>query len=284
MNIKIFLSIIISLIYVSSFAQGDIISAKQFMDLTKSSDKLVVIDASKESSYKVSHVKDAVNIPHSSLYKEGNIEGIIKTSQDLANIFGNNGITENSTIVVYDDGSQKYSTRVYWILKYLGAKDVKILHKDMDEWKKVRVPLTRMPGKITKATFKPSVNNSVIADMAYVKAHLTDGKVKLLDARLPAEYNGTSEKPVSKGHIPGAINLNHEDVLKSNNSFKSKADLEDIASKLGLTPADELIFYCRTSVRGAVLYVAFKEILGYNNVKVYDGAYTEWETKYDFEK
>ena len=55
-------------------------------------------------------------------------------------------------------------------------------------------------------------------------------------------------------------------------------------TELGISSSDELIFYCRTSVRGAVLYVAFKEILGYTNVKIYDGAYTEWETKYDFEK
>jgi len=284
MKIKLILSAIIGLIYLTTFAQGDIITAKAFMDLTKAGGDVVVVDASKESSYKTSHVKNAVNIPHKTLYKDGPVEGLIKTPEELAKIFGNKGIGNNTTVIVYDDGSQKYSSRVYWILKYVGAKNVKLLHKDMNQWKKVRLPLTKMPAKAKSASFTPAVNSAVICNMDHVKSHLSDGNVKILDARTPEEYNGTSEKPVSKGHIQGSINLNHLDVLTSTKAFKSKDALEALAGKMGLSPSNELILYCRTSIRGAVLYVAFVDILGYKNVKVYDGAYTEWETKYDFVK
>lgn len=270
--------------YLFSVGQGDIISAKQFMDMVKAKENMVIVDAGKASAYKTSHVKDAVSIPHTTLYKEGGIEGIIKSPDDLAKIFGSKGVSNTAKIVVYDGGTQKYSTRVYWILKYLGAKDVKILHKDMDQWKKVRVPLTRMPASAKATTFTASVDNSINADMAYVNAHKGDANVKLVDARTAAEFNGTSTDPVSKGHIPGAINLDYKDVLNAKEAFKSKAEIEAIASKLGITANDELIFYCKTSIRGAVLYVAFKEILGYSKVKVYEGAYAEWETKYDFVK
>jgi thiosulfate/3-mercaptopyruvate sulfurtransferase len=275
MKIKLLLSVVISLVYLTSIGQTDLISAKDFMALTKSADNLVIIDAAKESTYKTSHVKDAVNIPHTTLYVEGGIEGVIKSPADLAKIFGSNGISENSKVVIYDDGSQKYSSRVYWILKYLGAKDVKLLHKDMDAWKKVRVPLTRMPAKAKAATFTPSLNKAIYADMAQVKA--AKGKAKVIDARTPEEFNGTSEKPVSPGHIPGAININHKDFLTANEAFKSKAELEALAAKHGISASDEIILYCKTSVRGAVLFVAFKDILGYNNVKVYDGALEEWQ-------
>ena len=284
MKIKHLLILFIGLMYLGAAGQNDIITAKQFMDMVKANDKLVIVDASAAKTYSTTHVKNAVNIPHKTLYQEGSIEGLIKSPDQLAKIFGSKGVGDGNTIVVYDEGSQKYSTRVYWVLKYLGAKDVKILHKDMDQWKKVRVPLTRMPASVKPATFTANVDNSTSTDMAYVKAHIGDPNVKLIDARTPEEFNGTSTDPVSKGHIQGALNLNHKDVLNSNNSFKSKADLEAIASKLGVSANNEIILYCKTSIRGAVLYVAFRDILGYGNVKIYDGAYAEWETKYDLVK
>ncbi len=277
MKIKLFLSAIISLVYLSTIGQTDLISAKDFMAATKSATNLVIIDASKADTYKTSHVKNAVNIPHKTLYVEGGIEGIIKSPEDLAKIFGSKGVSQNSKIVIYDGGSQKYSSRVYWILKYIGATDVKLLHKDMDQWKKVRVPLTRMPAKVKAASFTPAVNKAIYADMAQVKA--AKGKAKIIDARTPEEFNGTSEKPVSPGHIPGALNINHKDFLTAKEAFKSKADLEAIAAKHGIKSSDEVILYCKTSIRGAVLFVAFQDILGYSNVKIYDGALVEWETK-----
>jgi len=284
MKIKLLLSVAASIIYMASIGQTVLISAKDFMALTKSADNLVIIDAAKESTYKTSHVKNAVNIPHKTLYKAGDVEGLIKEPADLAKLFGSKGISENSKIVIYDGGSQKYSSRVYWVLKYLGAKDVKLLHKDMDQWKKVRVPLTRMPAKTTAAKFTPTVNSAISADMAEVKAGLNKPNVKIIDARLPEEFNGTSTKPVSPGHIPGAININHKDILTAKEAFKSKADIEVVAAKHGIKATDEIILYCKTSVRGAVLYVAFKDILGYSNVKIYDGALEEWVTSNDVVK
>ena len=284
MKTKFFLSVLACLVYLGSFGQNDLISAKQFMDMTKADNNMVIIDASKASSYKTSHIKGAVNIPHTTLYKSGDIEGLIKSPEELAKFFGSKGISDKNTIVLYDGGSQKYSTRVYWVFKYLGAKNVKILHKDMNQWKKVRVPLTRMPAAAKPTTFTANVDKSVYVDMAYVKTNLANDNVKIVDARTKAEFNGTSDNPTSDGHIPGAINLDHKDLLTDSEAFKTKDAIAAVAAQAGISAGNEIILYCRTSVRGAVLYVAFKEILGYSNVKIYDGAYTEWATKYDFEK
>jgi thiosulfate/3-mercaptopyruvate sulfurtransferase len=257
----------------SGIAQGDIITAAEFMKLVKTDKNLVIIDASKADSYQKTHVKDAVNIPHKSLYNETEIEGLLNSPAELANIFGSNGVSETKTIVVYDGGSQKYSSRVYWILKYLGAPNVKLLHKDMNEWRSSRVPITKMPTKIVKASFTANVNDALIADLAYVKS----GKAVIVDNRAPNEFDGSADN--SDGHFPGAININHKDLLTDTEAFKSKEELEAIAKKHGLTPDKAIVAYCRTSVRAAVLYAAFVNILGYTNVKVYDGAYLEWVAK-----
>ncbi len=255
------------------FAQGDIISAADFMNMVKSDKNLVVIDASKADSYVKTHVKDAVNIPYKTLNTDGDVEGMLKSPAELAAIFGENGVNEANTIVVYDGGSQKYSSRVYWVLKYLGAPNVKILHKDMNEWRKSRVPITKMPTRVAKTTFTPKVNAGILVDMAYVKS----GKAILIDARTTEEFDGTSE--ISAGHIPGSINIDYKEMLTDTEAFKNKAELEKVIAKYKLSADKPIVVYCNTGVIATVIYVALTDVLGWNNVKIYDGAYKEWEAK-----
>jgi len=268
----ILLSGLLVVLYSSSLmAQGDIISAADFMKMFKTNKNMIIVDASKADSYKKSHIKNAVNIPHKSLYKAGDIEGLIEDPEKLASIFGSKGVSETKTIVVYDGGTQKYSSRVYWILKYLGAPDVKILHKDMATFRKSRVPLTPIPGKIQAATFTPNVNPAIYADMAMAKA----GNAILIDARTTEEYDGTSDK--SAGHIPGAVNIGYKEVLTSTDAFKNKADMEKFAAANNLTADKPIIVYCNTGVIATVIYTGLTNVLGWTNVKIYDGAYKEWE-------
>lgn len=270
-----------SLVLLSIFAfllgtslQAQLIPASEFMSLKKSDKNLVVVDCNKADVYAKAHLQNAVSVPHTSLYQEGDIEGLIKSPAELAEIFGKSGVSNENTIVLYDDGSNKYTSRVYWILKYLGAENVMILHKDMDEWKKSRIPLTRSKTMVKSTTFTPNVNDQIMVDMAFVKSHMSDPNVLIFDSRDLEEYDGSSDK--SEGHIKGAKHLNYKDLLDDKGAFKSKSELEAIAKANGITPENTAVFYCVTSVRAAVGFVAFAEILGYPNIKVYDGAYNEW--------
>lgn len=278
---KIFGSILSILLFAVAAlnAQADIISAQAFMELTKNSDNLVILDVNKSKNYNASHIKNALFVNHNDLYKDGDISGLIETPENLAAYFGKLGITENTTVVLTDDGSQKYNSRVYWILKYIGAQDVKLLHKDLGEWRKARVPLTSTPGKAKAAvTFTPTVNPDVYVDLAYVKANKDLSNVVVIDCRTPDEYNGVASN--SDGHIPGAININYVDLLKENGAFNTVEALTAIAEKYGITSDKELILYCRTSVRATPSFISFKNILGYEKVKVYDGAYLEWSANF----
>jgi thiosulfate/3-mercaptopyruvate sulfurtransferase len=268
----ILLFVLVGLFISSTMAQGDIISAADFMKLYKADKSLVVIDASKAADYKKSHIKNAINVPNGDLNTDAD-HGFLKSNDDLAKLFGEKGVSNNSTIVVYDGGSQKSASRVYWVLKYLGASNVKLLHKDMTTFKKSRVPLTPMATKTKPATFTVNVNNAVAATLADVKA----GKAKLFDARDANEFAGTTDK--SKGHIPGAINLSFKEVQDANHAFKSKAELEKVVAGFGLTPDTPIIVSCQSGKRAAILYVAFTSVLGYKNVKMYDGSYNEWVAK-----
>ena len=251
-------------------AQGDIITAADFMKLFKTDKSLVIIDASKASDYKKSHIKNAINIPNGDLNTNKD-DGFLKTNEELATIFGNKGVSGQTAIVVYDGGAQKSASRVYWVLKYLGATDVKILHKNMATFKKSRVPLTPMAPKAKKTTFTVNVNTAILADIAEIKS----GKYKIVDARDANEFAGTTDK--SKGHIPGSIHIGYKDVVDAKTHvFKSKAELESLVKGKGINPGDAIIVSCQSGKRAAVLYVVFVDILGYKNVKMYDGSYNHW--------
>jgi len=253
----------------------DVITAKDFMAELKKNKSLVVIDANTAENYGKRHVRGAINIPHKDLYTDGAIEGLIKSDSDLATYFGEKGVSNTDAIVIYDDGSSKYNSRVYWILKYLGAENVKLLHKDLeDTWRAARVPLTPGATKVTSKTFTTNINKSIIANMDEVKAGLNDANVVVVDSRAATEFNGTSEKPVSKGHIKGAINIEYKEFLQENGEFKSNDEILAVAKKYGLE-GKTVITYCVTSVRACPIFAALTGA-GFTSVKVYDGAYNEW--------
>ena len=255
-------------------AQGDIITAADLGKKLKAKETLTVVSVRKPADFKKSHMKNAINIDLKKLASETDPKGILKSPEDIAKILGQAGIDGKGLIVVYDDGKMKYAGRFYWILKYLGVENVKVLHRDLKQWQAARLPVTKTPTPVKATTFTPSVNKSIFADEAYVKAH--KASALLIDVRPPDEFNGTSTKPVSKGHIPGAKNMEYTQILKENGALKSKAEIETIAKGVGASADKDMILYCGTSTRAGIVYLAFTTILGYKNVKVYDGAYNEW--------
>jgi len=252
------------------------ISAKDFGAELKSNKSLVVIDVQAADVYAKQHIQGAINIPHKSLYKPGPIEGQFKDVAELAAIFGKSGVSNTSKIIVYDDGSQKYNSRVWWVLKYLGATDVLLLHKDMAQMEAARIPMTATATALKATTFEPTVNTAMNIDMAAVAALGSNPKALLLDVREPDEYNGVDKDKKSQGHLPGGVYLYYKEMLTPSGAYKTKDEIIAIAAKAGATPDKEIVVYCQTGIKASVVYIALKEIAGFPVVKLYAGAYAEW--------
>jgi thiosulfate/3-mercaptopyruvate sulfurtransferase len=252
---------------------GDVITASDFMELYTTHPDLVIIDVNKSGTYNSAHIKNAINLFHGDLYREGDIPNIMKTPAEMASYIGEKGVSEKSTIVVYDDGSQMYAARMYFMLKYLGATDVKMLPNVSNQWESAGIPMSSDASELPATTFTPSVLPTIYASTDYVDEQKAKPEVAVLDLRTPMEYNGTLR---SKGHIPGAINISHSELLTRSGAFKSKGELEAIAKELGLSPEQEIIFSCRTGIKASLGFTAFKNILGYDKVRVYDGSYLGW--------
>lgn len=262
------------LILATAISAQDVISVADLAKISKNSD-VVIISAGADDSYKV-HITGALNIPHTVLNNNEPIRNVIKPADEMAKILGEKGVSADKTIVVYDEGSGKYAGRMYWMLKYLGAPNVKMLNGNMTAWKAGRKPITGAATTAPATTFKANVNAAELAKMADVKSAMGNSAFVLVDARTPEEFAGTADTELRKGHIPGAVNINYETVLDSKGLLKPNAELKTLFESKGVTADKTAIVYCETSVRAGVVYLALKG-LGYSKVKVYDGAYLEWQ-------
>ena len=275
---KKIIGILIILLAVQLVFAG-VISAKELKILAKSGD-VIIVSARQASDYSSKHIDGAINIDHKNLYKPEGVPSMLKSADEIAKIFGEKGISEKSKIVIYDTGSNKAAGRLYWIFKYLGASDVNILDGHLKGWGKVRGKVTKNATKITSTTFKATPNATILTDMPYVKAHKDDSNVVLLDVRSADEFAGTdTDKKIKRyGHIPSAVNLEFKSVINEDGTIKSQEEITKIVTAAGITSDKEIILYCASSVRAGIVYMALTDILGYKNVKVYDGAYYEWQS------
>jgi thiosulfate/3-mercaptopyruvate sulfurtransferase len=274
--LKNIFAISLVLIAFQSFAQSPVISAKDFAAELKANKSLIVIDVNGADVYSKQHIQGAINIPHKELYKAGPVEGQIKPAEELATIFGKKGISNTSKIVLYDDGSSKYNSRVWWILKSVGATDVSLLLFNMDQFSAARIPLTANPTNTKATTFAVTESAYKAITMADVQ-NRAEGTL-LLDAREKEEFEGADAAKKSKGHIPGAVWMNYKEVLTPTGAYKSKNEIIAASANYGATPEKPIIVYCNSGIKAAVLYIALKEIAGFQNVSNYVGSYADWSS------
>lgn len=278
-TIKYFISTIaVAFLFIGvSFAQ-DLISVKELSGKLKDPN-VVIVSAQKADKYAAVHIKGSINMPPSELVNNEPIKYMNKSTAEIAKILGGKGISADKEIVLYDNGTSKYSGRMYWVLKYMGAKDVKILNGEMEAWKAGRKPITKTPTKLPPTTFTADVQEQYLAKMDEVMKATAGGNYIIVDARSTDEYNGTDEETsLRRGHIPGAVHIEYKELLDAKDKLKSKEALAELYAAKGVTPDKTVIVYCATSVRAGIEFMALSSILDYPNVKLYDGAYTEWQT------
>ena len=238
---------------------------------------VVIIDCNPVDEFARTHITNAINIWHGDLYRTTGVADMLRSPEEIARIFGSRGVAHTSTILLYDAGHQRFAGRMYWILRYLGARDVRIINGGLAEWQRNRLPVGRTPRRATATTFTPTVNAAIAADLARVRRASTDGNAVLVDVRSAGEFRGTEGAARRKGHIPGSVNLPHTQVLNENGTLKSAEELRTIFTNAGITPNKEVIVYCASSIRAGIVFFALRNILNYPNVRVYDGAFNEWE-------
>jgi len=187
-------------------------------------------------------------------------------------------------VVLYGGNNNWFAAYAYWLLRYRGYDQVVLLDGGRLKWKIEDRPLTsEVP---TYATTEFTITGDERPEFRALRDSVlaSIGTADLVDVRSPEEYSGEKlapdhlpqEQPYVGGHIPGAVNVPWARAANEDGSFKSADELAALYTDAGLTGTDEVIAYCRIGERSSHTWFVLHELLGYENVRNYDGSWTEY--------
>ncbi|MBO0994804.1 sulfurtransferase [Bacillus sp. SD088] len=249
------------------------------------SDSLCVIDCRfslkdptyGEKAYQKNHIPGAVyfdlELDLSSPVKKHGGRHPLPNIQELVEKLENKGVSHQDTIIIYDDGDSSFAARCWWLLTYLGHRQVFLLDGGMNAWRENGYPLTNKPPIKKKAKFIPFLQTDMLATYEEVKQRSQDQQAILIDSRAKERYLGIVE-PLDRigGHIPGALNYDWSEGLKNGRWKSLEAQKQRFDS---LDSEDEVIVYCGSGVTATPNVLALMES-GFKKVKLYAGSYSDW--------
>ncbi|MDX1435864.1 MAG: sulfurtransferase [Anaerolineales bacterium] len=200
-------------------------------------------------------------------------------------LLGRSGISSDTTIVVYGDNNNWFATYAFWLLKYYGHEDVRLIDGGRKKWAAEGRLLTTETPVYQETSYQSSQTNPEIRALRdFVQASLDDPARGLVDVRSPDEFSGKLLAPENLpqegsqrgGHIPGAANISWSRAVQDDGTFKTAEALRELYSVHGLTPDKEIIAYCRIGERSSHTWFVLQYLLGYPRVRNYDGSWTEW--------
>jgi len=216
---------------------------------------------------------------------QDNIRRDLISKPALESLLSQSGATNDTTIVLYGDNNNWFAAYAFWQLKYYGHNDVRLMNGGRKKWVEEKRPLTTDAAKVGSTTYRATgPDESLRARKEHVFA-LVDKKSKgqLVDVRSVDEFTGKiiappgmSETAQRAGHIPGSANIPWAQAANEDGTFKSAEQLKQLYQGKGVSGTDEVIAYCRIGERSSHTWFVLKYLLGYDNVKNYDGSWTEW--------
>jgi thiosulfate/3-mercaptopyruvate sulfurtransferase len=235
------------------------------------------------------------------LYEDGHIPGAVKLhwkddlqdpierdlveKADFERLMGERGISNDTTVILYGDRNNWFAAYAYWYLKTYGHRDVRLLDGGRQKWIDEGRELTTAAPSITPTTYAAADRDEAIrARRDEVLANIGAAERTLVDVRSPQEYSGELLAPpgyehegaLRGGHIPTAQSIPWASAVRDDGTFKAADELRELYAGKGVTDDKQVTAYCRIGERSAHTWFVLRELLGYENVKNYDGSWTEW--------
>ena len=250
---------------------------------TEANVRLVEVDVD-TSAYDQGHIAGAVGWDWHTQLQETLTRDLV-SKDSLEKLLGSAGIDNNTTVILYGDNNNCFAAWAFWQMKYYGHADVKLMNGGRAKWEAEGKPLTTAaanPG--SKSYQAKATNEDIRAYRDQVLSKVNSRRVSLVDVRAPAEYSGELLAPENLpqegaqrgGHIPGAANIPWGQAVAEDGTFKSADDLKALYGGKGIDGGKETIAYCRIGERSSHTWFVLTQLLGHNNVRNYDGSWTEW--------
>jgi len=236
--------------------------------------------------YDIGHIPGAVHIDWRRDLNEQTMRDYVGP-EAFAAICSHHGITPETTLIFYGDKSNWWACYAFWVFQLFGHHHAKILDGGRDKWESEGRTLTREVTSYPNSDYPVPPQRDDASHRAYFQQaleHMQAGR-KMVDVRSPKEFSGeTTHMPeypqegvLRGGHIPGARSCPWARAANPDKTFKSREELEAIyRGELGLEPDDDIIAYCRIGERSSHTWFVLKYLLGYTQVRNYDGSWTEW--------
>ena len=203
---------------------------------------------------------------------------------EFGELFGSRGISNDHTVVLYGDRNNWFAAYTYWYLKYYGHDNVKLINGPREKWISEGRPVSTDVPSYDGQQFAAQEGDAAIRAMRDEVQRALDSNTRLVDVRSPQEFSGEliamagyeQEGAQRGGHIPGAASVPWSQAVQEDGTFKSADELNELYSSKGVTDGNPIIAYCRIGERSAHTWFVLHELLGQDDVKNYDGSWTEW--------
>ena len=204
--------------------------------------------------------------------------------KEFGALFGSRGISNDHTVVLYGDRNNWFAAYTYWYLNYYGHQNVKLMNGPREKWIEEGRPTTTDVPSFDSTSFEAQPGNDAIRARRDEVLAAIDSNTRLVDVRAPQEFSGEliamagyeQEGAQRSGHIPGAHSVPWAQAVQEDGTFKSADELRELYTSKGVLNGNDIIAYCRIGERSAHTWFVLHELLGQDDVKNYDGSWTEW--------
>ncbi|NUU60085.1 sulfurtransferase [Paenibacillus agri] len=262
----------------SSYPNGHLLVDSEWLEEHRGGPDLILLDA-RANNYEISHIPGAYWLNVKALKEP--VQKSIVPKEQVQQLLEGFGITNESTIVIYDEGNNVLATRAFYVLEYYGLRDqLKLLNGGFAAWTAEGYEVSSdQPSPRRESSISLNANPLLITSKEELQAGLQN--VILLDTRNILEYTGEDQRNNRRGgRIPGAIHKEWRDALQETDErgvtrFKDNSTLEREFAEAGLQRERIIIPYCQTNQRGAHTYFVLR-LLGYPDIRPYEGSWEEW--------
>jgi thiosulfate/3-mercaptopyruvate sulfurtransferase len=271
-----------------SYAHPEVLVDTQWVEghVKDSKVRIAEVDYDPKANYQLGHVPGAVLFDWRQDINDPVSRNVL-SKQAYEDLLQRAGVNNDTTLVLYGDFNNWFAAFAFWVFKYYGFKDVRIMNGGRKKWleedREVNKDIPNYPKGNLKAT-DPDKNIRVFLDEVKQSLDAKD-RIRMVDVRSPKEFTGEilappeypTEHAQRGGHIPGAENIPWAQAVNDKDgTFKSADELKKLYESKGITSDKEIIAYCRIGERSSHTWFVLKYLLGYSNVKNYDGSWTEW--------
>ncbi|HTR47160.1 MAG TPA: sulfurtransferase [Verrucomicrobiae bacterium] len=269
----------------SEYAHPEVLVSTQWVadHLNDPRVRLIEVDVD-TTAYDQGHIAGAVGWNWQTQLQD-NIRRDLIDKVTLEKLLGQSGASNDTTLVLYGDNNNWFAAYAFWQLKYYGHRDVRLMNGGRKKWLEEKRPVTTDGTKLPPTTYRATApDESLRARKEHIFALIEKkGSGQLVDVRSVDEFTGKiiappgmTETAQRAGHIPTAANIPWAQAANEDGTFKSADALKQLYQGKGVTGQGETIAYCRIGERSSHTWFVLKYLLGYDNVKNYDGSWTEW--------